>query len=62
MSELYDFMIRSLAFSMSCSDSILNTEGYVSAQCPEEGVGSSLISKDAGSFVNNRICLPRGFK
>jgi hypothetical protein len=39
----------------------LNIEGYVSAQLLEDGVGSSLASKDAGSFVNNLISLIRGF-
>ena len=61
MSDLYDFMIKSIAFSMSCSDLILNIEGYVSAQVFDEGVSSSLMSKDMGSFVNNRISLTRGF-
>jgi len=47
---------------MSCSDRILNIEGYVFAQVLDEGVGSSLMSKDMGSSVNNRICFLRGFK
>ena len=46
---------------MSLSDRILNIEGYVSAQVLDEGVSSSLASKDAGNFVNNRISLTRGF-
>ncbi len=45
---------------MSCSDLILNIEGYVSAQLRDEGVGSSLALKDAGNFRNNRISLARG--
>ena len=47
---------------MSCSDRILKIEGYVFAQVPDEGVGSSSISKDMGSSMNNRICVLRGFK
>lgn len=47
---------------MSFSDHILNIEGCVSAHVLDEGVGSSLLSKDTGSFVNNRICFLRGFK
>ena len=46
---------------MSNSDFILNIEGYVSAQLFEQGDGSSLASKDTGSFMNNRISFLRGF-
>jgi hypothetical protein len=46
---------------MSCPDFILKIEGYVSAQLRDEGVGSSLISKDTGNFTNSRISLARGF-
>ena len=47
---------------MSCSDRILNIEGYICAQIPDDGVASSFVSKDKGSFVNNRICFLKGCK
>ena len=47
---------------MSCSDRILNIEGYVLAQVPDDGVDSSTVSKDEGNSVNNRICFLKGCK